>query len=136
MGNMPAQHFPFISDHHICCQTLANHVHSRILYLASLSSCEFFQVFFSVLPFDCDHGSPRTVLTDCILEVEYGPKIISSLRQLPILKTIQQPLQRRQQKDIALNIYGRTSTTWLVQSYTDMLSNTIINYGARDWRVE
>jgi hypothetical protein len=48
----------------LCRQTLVSHVRSRILYLVSLSSYQFFQVYFLVLPFDCDYRCARRLLTE------------------------------------------------------------------------
>jgi hypothetical protein len=87
-----------------------------------------------VLPFHCDLGSPRTLLTDHLLEVEYGSEIICCLRQLVPSKTVKQHLQRQQQKNIALHNAAHRQQH-IISNWPTVVSEDIIFNCLRDYYI-
>jgi hypothetical protein len=62
-----------------CRNALLRHICLRISYLSSLSSSQFLDVYCCVFPFDTDDECRRFLLTERVLYVEYGERVISSL---------------------------------------------------------
>jgi hypothetical protein len=60
LKGIPPYARPPYSSHSICASSsaLVTHILSRVQYLCSLNSFEFFQVFFSVLPFHEQYHAP------------------------------------------------------------------------------
>src|SRR6266481_6638643 len=79
-GIPPYARPPYCSSS-ICASSsaLVTHILSCIQYLCSLDPIQFFQVFFSVLPFDMWYQDPWDALIECLLTVEYGNDIITHL---------------------------------------------------------
>ena len=61
-----------------CCSALLHHIWVWILFFVSLSQSEFLGIFLSVFPYDEHHRSAHSLLTECLLHVEYGEALISS----------------------------------------------------------
>jgi hypothetical protein len=70
-----------------CRRSLLRHIHNRLCYLSSLTNRQFFQVFYSVQPCYTDRLSPRPMMTNIILTVEYGVNIISALQTSALTKS-------------------------------------------------
>ena len=115
-----------------CRLPLLHHIRSRILYHASLSNHNFFDVLFSVLPFDADYYLSCNVLTEHIVVVEYGEVIISIL-QTPSISNTQQCLQRWLQKKEdyiidATNRIQNISSTWPTVVPDNIVFECLKNY--------
>ena len=77
---------------------LVMHILGRVRYLCSLNPVEFFQAFFSVLPFDEQYRAPRDVLTKKLLDAEYGNDIILHLSAPLLSRSAKAKKQRRDKK--------------------------------------
>jgi len=77
---------------------LVTHILSRIQYLCSLDPVQFFQVFFSVLPFDVRYQDPRDALIERLLTVEYGNEVITHLSTPLLSRSAKSKIQRRKRK--------------------------------------
>jgi hypothetical protein len=62
-----------------CRTAILHHIRSRICYLSPLTDRQFFQIFFSVVPFYTDRLSTRTMLMDIIFLLPSMELLLSQL---------------------------------------------------------
>ena len=115
-----------------CRSSLLSHIRSRISYLGSLSSQNFGQVFFCVLPFHTECDLSRSALTERVLIVEYGSLIISNLRTSFPSKNQERDQRRQNDRELlisnALQTTQEISSAWPQKVLDDIVFECLENY--------
>ena len=78
-----------------CSSALVHHIRGRIRYLCSLTNYQFFQAYFSVLPFCTDYQKPRGELIERILTYEYNHEVIGPLSTSHLSLASRRKIERR-----------------------------------------
>ena len=115
-----------------CRVPLLFHIRNRISYLFSLTNHEFFQVFYSVLPFYCDVLIARKHLIEQILEIEYGELIVSYLctQRLSNQERCKQRRDLKKKADMEESVSKTNDllSTWPKVVPTDVIFECLENY--------